>query len=241
MLRDTWVIFRHDLDVTLRAKVALVFGVIQPMLFLVLFGPIFTAIGTWETLVPGLIVQLGLMSTGMAGFGVVFDKRTGVLERMRVTPASRLALLLGRVLNNVVTLAAQTALLVLAAFALGLRAPAPGLAAGFALVAVVGAGLAALSYAIALTMNEQLFPPVMSTAVVPLVLLSGAFLPMSMAPGWLDALSRISPFTYVLEALRELFHGRYLTGTVAAGVAVAVLFAAAGLAIGTRVYNREHA
>ncbi|MGW4800448.1 ABC transporter permease [Nonomuraea sp. NPDC004297] len=241
MPRETWLLFRHDLDVTLRQKAGVVIGMLQPLLFLVLFGPIFATFGTWETLVPGLIVQLGLMSAGMAGFGVVFDRRTGVLERMRVTPAGRLALLLGRVLNNVVTLVAQTLLLLAVAFAFGLRAPVLGLAAGLTLVAVLGAGLAALSYAIALTIDEHLFAPVMTTAVVPLLLLSGTFLPMSMAPGWLAGLSHASPFRYVLEALRELFHGRYLTGAVAAGVAVTLLFAAAGLAIGTRVYNREHA
>ncbi|MGP4099328.1 ABC transporter permease [Nonomuraea sp. KM90] len=241
MLRDTWVLFRHGVSVTLQQKVGIVFGVIQPLLFLVLFGPIFATIGTWETLVPGLIVQLGLMSTGMAGFGVVFEKRLGVLERMRVTPASRLALLLGRVLNNVVTLIVQTLLLLAVAFAFGLRAPAPGLAAGFVLVVVLGAGLAALSYAVALSLNEQLFAPVMSTAVVPLVLLSGAFLPMSMAPGWLDAISHISPFRYVLEAMRDLFQGRYATGTVGAGVTVTVVFAVVCLTIGTRVFNREQA
>ncbi|GAA3644614.1 ABC transporter permease [Nonomuraea antimicrobica] len=241
MLRDTWVLFRHGVRTTLRQKVGLVFGAIQPLLFLVLFGPIFATFGTWETLVPGLIVQLGLMSAGMAGFGIVFEKRTGVLERLRVTPASRLALLLGRVLDNVVTLAVQTALLLAVAFAFGLRAPALGLAGGFVLVMVLGASLAALSYAIALTIDEQLFPPVMTTAVVPLVLLSGSFLPMSMAPGWLDGLSRLSPFRYVLEALRDLFHGRYVTGTVGVGVAVTVVFAVVSLAIGTRVFNREHA
>ncbi|MEV4168375.1 ABC transporter permease [Nonomuraea sp. NPDC049709] len=241
MLRDTWVLFRHGVSVTLQQKVGIAFGVIQPLLFLVLFGPIFATIGTWETLVPGLIVQLGLMSTGMAGFGVVFEKRLGVLERMRVTPASRLALLLGRVLNNVVTLIVQTLLLLAVAFAFGLRAPAPGLAAGFVLIVVLGAGLAALSYAVALSLNEQLFAPVMSTAVVPLVLLSGAFLPMSMAPGWLDAISHISPFRYVLEAMRDLFQGRYATGTVGAGVAVTAVFAVVCLTIGTRVFNREQA
>ncbi|MEV5891440.1 ABC transporter permease [Nonomuraea fuscirosea] len=239
MPRETWVLFRHGLSVTLRQKAGIAFGAIQPLLFLVLFGPIFATFGTWETLVPGLILQLGLLSTGMAGFGVVFDKRMGVLERLRVTPASRLALLLGRVLNNVVTLILQTALLLAVAFALGLRAPAAGLAAGFVLVVVLGASLAALSYAIALTIDENLFPPVMSTAVMPLILLSGALLPMSMAPGWLDGLSYLSPFRYVLEALRDLFAGRYATGTVAVGVAVTVVFAAISLTIGTRVFNRE--
>lgn len=241
MLRDTYLLFQHHLRLTLRQKFALVFGVVQPLLFLVLFGPIFATIGTWETLVPGLIVQLGLMSTGMAGFGVVFEKRSGVLERMRVTPASRLALLLGRVLNNAVTLILQTVLLVAVGYALGLRAPAAGVLAGLALVIVLGLSLAALSYAVALTINDQLFAPVMSTVVVPLALLSGAFLPMSMAPGWLDALSHISPFRYVLEALRDLFAGHYATGTVGVGVAVTVVFALVSVTIGTRVFNRENA
>ncbi|MFD1539529.1 ABC transporter permease [Nonomuraea guangzhouensis] len=241
MPRDTYLLFRYHFRLTLRQKVALIFGVIQPLLFLVLFGPIFATIGTWETLVPGLIVQLGLMSTGMAGFGVVFEKRSGVLERMRVTPASRLALLLGRVLNNAVTLILQTVLLVAVGYAFGLRAPAAGVLAGLVLVIVLGLSLAALSYAIALTLSDQLFAPVMSTVVVPLVLLSGAFLPMSMAPGWLDALSHISPFRYVLEALRDLFAGHYATGTVGVGVAVTVVFALVSVTIGTRVFNRENA
>ncbi|TMR88494.1 ABC transporter permease [Nonomuraea basaltis] len=241
MLRDTWVLFRHDVRITLRQKFGIVLGVIQPLLFLVLFGPIFTTFGTWETLVPGLIVQLGLLSMGLAGFGVLFEMRSGVLERMRVTPASRLALLLGRVLNNAVTLIIQTVLLLAVAFAFGLRAPVPGLLGGLVLVVVLGVSLAALSYAVALTINEHLFAPVMTTAVVPLVLLSGAFLPMSMAPGWLDAISHISPFRYVLEALRDLFQGRYLTGTVGVGVAVTAVFAVVSLTIGTRVFNRENA
>ncbi|MFI6706969.1 ABC transporter permease [Nonomuraea sp. NPDC050478] len=241
MIRDTWVLFRHNLRITLRQKVGMIFGAIQPLFFLVLFGPIFATFGTWEVLVPGLIIQLSLLSTGMAGFGVVFERRTGVLERMRVTPASRLALLLGRVLTNVVTLVVQVVLLVAIGYAFGLRAPAAGLLAGLALIVVLGTSMAALSYAIALTMDEQLFAPVMSTAVIPLALLSGSFLPMSMAPGWLDALSYVSPFRYAVEALRELFAGHYLTGTVLAGVVVTALFAVAGLAVGTRVFNRQAA
>ncbi|MGW2221997.1 ABC transporter permease [Nonomuraea sp. NPDC001684] len=106
---------------------------------------------------------------------------------------------------------------------------------------MLGASLAALSYAVALTIGEQLFAPVMSTAVIPLVLLSGAFLPMSMAPGWLDALSHLSPFRYVLEALRDLFAGHYATGTVGLGVAVTAGLAVVGLTVGARVFNRETA
>lgn len=240
-MRDTWVLFAHNARISLRAKYGIVFGAAQPLLYLVLFGPLFVSVGSWETLVPGLIVQLALFSAGLAGFGIVFDHRSGVLERLRVTPVSRLALLLGRVLDNVLTLVVQTVLLVAAGYAMGLRAPLPGVLAGMVLVVVLGVSLAALSYAAALTMNEHLFAPVMSTIVVPLTLLSGAFLPMSMAPGWLDALSRLTPFRYVVEAIRQLFAGDYVNGTVVAGVAVIGVFALASLVVGTRVFNRENA
>ncbi|WP_327085090.1 ABC transporter permease [Nonomuraea sp. NBC_01738] len=241
MIRDTWLLFRHDTRITLRNKVGILFSAAQPLFFLVLFGPIFATFGTWETLVPGLIIQLGLLSAGLAGFGIVFDWRSGVLERLRVTPASRLALLLGRVLNNAFTLVLQTVMLVAAAYALGLRAPFGGVLVAMLLVVVLGASLAALSYAAALTLHEQLFAPVMTTAVVPLMLLSGTFLPMSMAPAWLDAISHASPFRYVLDAMRDLFGGVYLSSAVGVGVAVVVVFAVVSLTVGARVFNRENA
>ncbi|GGK83166.1 transport permease protein [Planomonospora parontospora subsp. parontospora] len=241
VVRQSWLVLRHTTRVALRQKTGLVFGALQPLLYLVLFGPLFATVGTWEVLVPGLLAQLGLFSAGLAGFGIVFDARSGVLERLRVTPAHRVALLLGRVLGSSLTLLLQSAALVAVGYALGLRAPLPGVLAGLVLMALLGVGLAALSNAIALTMNPDLFAPVMSTVVVPLTLLSGAFLPMSMAPAWLDALSRATPFRYVVEAVRDLFAGRYLTPAVAAGVAVTAVLTVACTVIGTRVFDRANA
>ncbi|GAA2810462.1 ABC transporter permease [Nonomuraea dietziae] len=240
-MRDTWLIFRHHTRITLRNKFAILITAAQPLFFLVLFGPIFATFGSWETLVPGLIIQLGLLSAGMAGFGVVFDWRSGVLERLRVTPAGRLPLLLGRVLNNTFTLVVQTVLLVAVAYLIGLRAPLLGVLGAMALVVVLGVSLAALSHAAAMRLNEHLFAPVMMTAVWPLMLLSGTFLPMSMAPQWLSTLSYVSPFRYVLEAMRELFAGTYASGVVAVGVLVVALFAAISLTVGTRVFSRDNA
>jgi ABC-2 type transport system permease protein len=241
IIRDTWLVFRHNARISLRQRIGIVFGVLQPMLYLILFGPLFATIGTWETLVPGLLVQVGLLSAGLAGFGIVFDARSGVLERLRVTPAHRVSLLLGRVLSNSLTLLIQSIMLIVMGYAFGMRASFPGVLAGLVLMTLLGVSLAALSNAIALTMNPELFAPVMSTAIVPLLLLSGAFLPMSMAPGWLDALSRATPFRYVLEAIRELFNGHYASGTVGVGVAVTLVLAGVCVTVGTRVFNRENA
>ncbi|GAA0944377.1 ABC transporter permease [Nonomuraea longicatena] len=241
MIRQTWLLYRHYVRITARSRFALAFNLAQPMFYLALFGPVFATFGAWETLVPGLVVQLALLSSGLAGFGIVFDQRGGVLDRLRVTPASRLALLLGRVLDNTTALLAQSVLLVAAGYAFGLRAWPPGVLLSLVLVAALGMSLAALSYAAALTLNEQLFAPVMTTAVVPLMLLSGTFLPMSMAPDWLAALSWFSPFRHVLEAMRELFAGTLVSTTVVVGVAVVAGLAVAGLWAGTRVFNRENA
>ncbi|MER7132035.1 ABC transporter permease [Streptosporangium saharense] len=240
-LRETWIVFLHNTRIALRQRAGIVFGVVQPMLYLLLFGPIFATIGTWETLVPGLLVQVALLSAGLAGFGIVFDARSGVLERLRVTPARRVGLLLGRVLSSSVTLLVQSVMLVAAGYALGMRARPLGVLAALVLLTLLGVSLAALSNAIALNIAPELFAPVMSTAVVPLVLLSGAFLPMSMAPAWLDVLSRLTPFRHVLEAVRALFLGEYATGTVPAGVAVTLVMSVVCVTVGTRVFNRENA
>nr|BFE77965.1 hypothetical protein GCM10020093_005660 [Planobispora longispora] len=51
-IRETWLVFRHNTRIALRQKAGIVFGVLQPLLYLVLFGPLFATIGTWETLLP---------------------------------------------------------------------------------------------------------------------------------------------------------------------------------------------
>ncbi|MBC6463137.1 ABC transporter permease [Actinomadura sp. HBU206391] len=248
MPRETLLVFRHQLDLTLRSKMSIAFGAMQPVLYLVLFGPLLTGFGgalggdSWNVLVPGLLVQLGLLSAGLAGFGIVFDARFGVLERLRVTPVSRLALLLGRVLSSTLVLMFQAALLVGVAVALGLRAPLPGLLIGLGLLTLLAVSLAALSPAAAITMPQpEMFAPLMSTVVVPLMLLSGAFLPMSLAPGWLDVLSRLTPFRYIADGLRAAFAGHYADGPLLWGALAAALLSVVSLTIGTRTFLRENA
>jgi ABC-2 type transport system permease protein len=243
--RDIWLIFRHQLRLTLGSKAGLIFGLLQPILNLTLFGPLLTTYlgpGSWQVFVPGVLMQLALLSAGLAGFGIVFDARFGVLERQRVTPARRTALLLGRVLTNVVVLLGQSVVIVVAGFAFGFRAPAIGLLIGLALLVPMAVSLAALSYAFALTLRRQeMFAPMASTVIVPMLLLSGALLPMQAAPGWLDAISRATPFRYAVEGLRAAFTGHYASSDVAVGAAVSLGFALIAMTIGTRTFTRRHA
>jgi ABC-2 type transport system permease protein len=250
-LRDTLLIFRRYLRRFLRNPVVLVFGLMQPILYLAFFGPLLTRVAAtpgfpagdaWQVYVPGLLVQLGLFGTAFVGFGIIGELRLGVIERMRVTPVSRLALLLGRVLRDVVVLDLQAVALVLAGVAFGLRAPLPGVVIGLVFVTLLATSVASLAYAAGLVLkSEDAYAPLLSTVTLPVLLLSGILLPMSLAPGWLDALSHLNPLRYIVDAMRDAFLGRYATAAVAEGLAVAVVLAAASVAVGVRTFRKENA
>src|SRR3954447_16152888 len=109
LLQDTWLLFVRSLKETLRNPVWVIFGLVQPIFFLTLFGPLFRNVAkgpgfpggnAMNLFIPGLLIQLSLFSA-FAGFGLIDEMRSGVIERLRVTPVSRFALLLGRVARDV--------------------------------------------------------------------------------------------------------------------------------------------
>jgi len=155
---------------------------------------------------------------------------------------SRTALLLGRSMRDVVVLVVQGVLLTLVAMFFGLRAPPLGILVALVLVAVLAVATSAASYAMALLVkSEEALGPLLNAIVIPLLLLSGILLPMSLAPAWLFALSRINPFAYVVDAERAAFQGAVVSGTVGLGLAVAVGVAALTVAWGVRTFHRESA
>lgn len=251
VLTETSLIFRRALRQSLRNPAWVVIGLAQPILYLALFAPLLQRIaGTpgfppgdaWQVFVPALLVQLALFGNAFVGFGLIGEYRSGVIERMRVTPISRVAQLLGRSLRDVVVLVVQAVVLVVLSVAFGLRAPVGGVLLGLLLVAVLGLAVSAASYAIALRVkDEDAFAPLLNSIFVPLLLLSGILLPMSLAPGWLYTLSRFNPFVYVVDAERYAFLGDTAGWRVPLGVAVAVGLAAAAVLWGARTFQRENA
>jgi ABC-2 type transport system permease protein len=256
-VRDTLFIFRRQLRLILRNPAFLTIGLLQPILYLVLFGPLLTKLpagtlaggsgtgGTAEAyrfFVPGLLIQLALFGSTFVGFAIISDWRAGVIERYRVTPVSRVSILAGRVLRDVLALIIQSIVLILVGVAFGLRAPLPAVLLSFAFIAVVAIGLASASYAVALLLkSEDAFAPMINSVVVPLILLSGIMLPMSLGPGWLQGVARISPFRYIIDAMRDAYAGHYFDTVMVEGLAVAVGLAAVLLWLGSRVFVRENA
>ncbi|SFF50192.1 ABC transporter permease [Streptomyces mirabilis] len=248
LLHDTALIFGRYARQTLRSRFAMLFGVLMPLLYLLFFGPLLTGLplgsrgSSWQVLVPGLLLQLGLFGAAFAGFTIIIEKSQGIVERMRVTPVSRFALLLGRVLRDATVFVFQAVLLVLAALAMGLRAPLAGILIGFAFVALLTLSLASLSYALAMNVRTpQEFGPAINALTMPAMLLSGLMLPMTLAPGWLDVLSHFMPFRYLVDAVRDAYVGSYATAHMLYGVLVALGFATLSVTVGTRVFRKAGA
>lgn len=130
----------------------------------------------------------------------------------------------------------------LAAVAMGLRAPLPGVLIGFAFVGLLTVSLASLSYALAMKVGTpQEFGPVINSLTMPSMLLSGLMLPMTLGPGWLDVLSHLTPFRYLVDAVRDAYVGSYATAHMLYGVLVSLGFAAVSVTVGTRVFRRAGA
>jgi ABC-2 type transport system permease protein len=251
-LTDTWLVFSRAMRLSLRNPVWVILGLMQPILYLILFGPLLEPVASapgfppgsaWQVFVPGLLVQLGIFGAAFAGFGLIAEWRAGVVERMRVTPASRGSLLLGRVLRDVVVILVQGALLsVVAVVFFGLEAPVEGLAIGVAIVGLLGGAFSALSYGAALKLkSEDSFAPVVNGLILPVLLLSGILLPMTLAPGWLQTMADVNPLTHIVDGVRALYRGDMGSTDAWLGAVLTIGLLVVGVFYGGWVFRRESA
>jgi ABC-2 type transport system permease protein len=250
VLRDTWLIDRRSVNLTLRQPVWVIMGLFQPIIYLVLFGPLLegatAAAGTtgnaFNWFVPGLLVLTGFFAAAFAGFGLVAELRYGVVERMRVTPMSRFAMLAGRSLRDVTILLVQAGLLIVVAIPFGLELHPVGALLTLGIVALVGLTFSLLSYTAALVLkSEDALAPVVQGIALPLLLLSGIMLPMALAPDWLQTLSTLNPLTHAVDAARALFNDVWDDPQILVGSLVMGLLAAVALWVAARAFARSTA
>jgi len=249
-LRELKLLYVRSVTASVRNPVWIFIGLFQPLLYLLLFAPLlgslggvpgFPAGGAYTIFTPGLLVMVALFSTAYAGFGLVDQIRTGLVERLLVTPASRLAILLGYVLRDVTILLAQSVLLVALAIVLGLQVSLPGLLVTFAMMVLTGTLMASCSYALALQFKaEDTLASVLNTIATPLLLLSGITLPLSLAPRVIRAIASANPLSYEVTAARSLFVGNFDDSAIVVAIclltglsALAFLWAARSFRRGT--------
>ena len=247
VIRDVAIVSTRELRVTVRDPFSLIFGLVQPLVFLALYGPLLggsvSGVGDespWQWFVPGILVMIGLFGTSTSGSNLLFEMMTGSHERLLVTPLNRSALLIGRALKEIVPLLVQSILIVAVVIPFGFRLYPLGMLAGLLMLATFGVGLGALSYALAVMVrhNEGVFWLVQQTLLFPLLILSGMLLPIEAGPAWMRALSSINPLTHIVNAERALFSGDFSNPSVLYGAIAAIILAVVGLTVGTRAMKR---
>lgn len=248
---QTGLFFRRKLLETLRQPVWIITGLTTPVLYLALFapllrslpaGPAFPRGHVLDVFVPGIMVLIAFGAGMGAGWAVIWELDAGVIERLRVTPASRLALLLGTVLRDIGMFAVPGVVVIAIGTVFGYHVHWGGLVLLLVLLALLTAACSATSSALGLVLRQiGSLAAVVTGAQLPLTLLAGILLPLSLGPAWLRALGHLNPMYYAVQAARALAAGTLGGWTVAVGFLVTGALAALALAWGTRAYQRAMA
>ena len=244
LIRDTLLVFTRQALLLLRNPVWIFVGVFQPVMYLLLFAPLLkpalqvtSNAQAYEIFVPGLLVLLAIFGGLFQGFGLIAELRAGIIERSRVTPVSRLALLLGRSLRDVVSLIAQAVIITLLALVFDLRVFIGNLLLAYLMLALISLMTSALSYGVALLVkSEDALAPLMNTVAQPVLLLSGILLPLTLAPGWLQGIADWNPFSWAVDGTRALFRGDLGSPDVWQGLIIMAVLAALSVAWAAREF-----
>lgn len=234
---------RHD-------PTELITRAIQPALWLLIFGQVFSQIRAIPTgdlryldfMAPGILAQSVLFIAIFYGLHTIWERDAGTLHKFLVSPTPRAALVLGKALSAGMRGLAQAIIIYLLSFLLGVQINwNPGAIAGVMLAVMLGAGcFACISMIIAcIVKNRERFMGIGQLLTMPLFFASNAIYPIEMMPGWLQIISRVNPLTYEVDALRSLMlagqtsHIGLLTDYAVLAVTLVVL-----VAIATRLYPR---
>lgn len=240
--------FRRKLMESLRQPAWIVMGLTTPLLYLALFTPLLNSLAggpgfpsghVLDVFVPGILVLIAFGAGMGAGWPVIWELDSGVIERLRVTPASRLALLLGTVLRDIVMFMVPGIVVIAVASVAGFHAHLAGLVLLLVLLSLLTAACSATSSALGLALKQiGSLAAVVTGVQLPLTLLSGILLPLALGPTWLRVLGHLNPMYYAVQASRDLAAGTLATATVGIGFAVTAAAAALAAWWGTRAYQK---
>jgi ABC-2 type transport system permease protein len=201
--RDTGLLFERSTIQLLRNPIWLFVGFSTPILYLALFTPLLKSLSgahrprrgnVLDVFLPGIIALLAFSSGTGPGFNTIFELRAGVIERFRVTPTSRFAILVGPILSSMVMMFVFDAVVVAVGWAFGFHVHWLGLAVLAVLLGLLMTLMAAFSIATALvTKDISSFAAIINGINLPLLLLAGVLLPISLGPLWMRILAHFNP------------------------------------------------
>ncbi|GGQ87659.1 ABC transporter permease [Kitasatospora griseola] len=220
---------------------------VQPALWLLIFGETFTRLKAIPTggipyldyLAPGIIAQSAMFIAIFYGIMIIWERDSGVLTKLLVTPTPRAALVTGKAFAAGVKAVVQAAVVVVLAAVLGVGMTAnPLRLLGVAVVVILGSAFfSCLSMTIAgIVLTRDRLMGIGQAITMPLFFGSNALYPVDLMPGWLQAVSRANPLSYQVDALRGLLIGT--PSHLALDFGVLALATTAGIAAASALLGR---
>ena len=254
ILVDTGWMTHRRLKALLRQPGILAFTLIQPAIWLFLFGSLFRKVvalpgfGTESYLtylVPGVVVMSAVSASMWAGMGTLEEIDRGTLNRFLVTPVRRTAIMNANVLEQAFSTMIQSVLIVLLGLLGGARYPGglPGLVVLVVTSALLGVVFSALSNTVGmLARQRETIIGLNIMLLLPLTFLSSAFMARDLMPGWMRHVAAANPLNWALDSTRAALGGDPDWGAVLirGGWLLALAIVVVGLSVGTfRAYQKS--
>lgn len=215
MIRHTLLFLGYEIKKLFKNPIWPLFGILQPVLYLLMFAPLLrsmtpggSTVEALQVFTPAAMMMIATFGSLFTGFGLIAETRNGVLERLAVSPVWRPAIVLGRVFRDMVTLVCQAIALLIVALLMGVRIGALELVLMLLLMAATGLFTSSLSQGVALALrDENAMSQALNLFMLPVMLLAGLFIPIAFAPEWMKVIAPINPLYHAVEAGRALFAG----------------------------------
>jgi ABC-2 type transport system permease protein len=227
-LVHTWYLTGRKLHALVRQPWVLAFSVVQPVIWLFLFGQLFRSVidipgfgyhGTYlDYLVPGVIAMNAMANNMWAGMAMIEEIERGTLNRFLVSPASRIAIMNASVAEQAVSTAVQTLIIVALGLAGGARyhGGAAGVAVMVAASILLGVVFGALSNSVGMLLrSREAIIGVYTFFMLPLMFLSSAFILTRLMPGWMQAIASRNPLNWVVQIGRSAVSAQPDWGAIA--------------------------
>lgn len=238
-LRGIYIIWFRDVLRFWRNKARMFSSFGFPLLFLVVFGgglsrtmgALAPGVDFTKFMFPGVIGMTVVMTSVMSGMSMVWDREFGFLKEVLVAPVSRGSVVLGKMLGSATVATFQGIVILVLSPIVGLKL-SPGMALLLPYLFIISCSLSGLGIALASRIKSmEAFQVIMQMAMMPMIFLSGVFFPVNNLPAWMNALVKINPVTYGVDAVRQVILPQ------AAGAAAAMPTGIAGNPLGVSLWG----
>jgi len=250
-LQAIYIMWLRQMKRFVRYRSRIIATFIQPLFFLFILGsglrnvtiPGMESSNYIEFFAPGVIAMSIMFSSMFTGVSVLWDKQFGFLQEVLVAPISRLSIIVGRTIGGATTALIQG--LIILAIVIGIGVPVSGIfGLLLTIVFMIIIAFTAVGFGLILASkmrDMQSFPLIMNLVIMPLLLVSSAFFPLTALPKEVTYVVQFNPLFYMVDGLRGSLTGMNNVFPPLVDLAIVLVFCLIMLGLGSRFFSKSEA